>query len=160
MSKCPCGSGKTFARCCEPYLTGNAQAPTAEAQMRARYTAYTTANMAFIESTHSPKTRDSLELESSRKWAEESEWLGLEIVSTDKGGTPDTEGTVEFIARYIQDGHEEKHHEISSFVKDGGRWYFMDGGSPRQTVVREEPKIGRNDPCPCGSGKKYKKCCG
>ena len=37
-------------------------------------------------------------------------------------------------------------------------------GNPEQhhveTVVHEGPKIGRNDPCPCGSGKKYKKCCG
>jgi len=29
-----------------------------------------------------------------------------------------------------------------------------------RTVVRDAPKVGRNDPCPCGSGKKYKKCCG
>ncbi len=160
MSKCPCGSGKTFALCCEPYLTGNKQAPTAEAQMRARYSAYTTANMAYIESTHSPKTRDSLDIDSSREWAEESDWLGLEIVQTENGGKSDNDGTVEFIARYRQNGEEHTHHEVSSFVKEMGRWYFLDGAPPRKTVVRESPKVGRNDPCPCGSGKKYKKCCG
>jgi preprotein translocase subunit SecA len=32
--------------------------------------------------------------------------------------------------------------------------------SGARPAVREDPKVGRNDPCPCGSGKKYKKCCG
>lgn len=43
---------------------------------------------------------------------------------------------------------EEKRKELYKEQKASG------------TVRREGPKIGRNDPCPCGSGKKYKKCCG
>jgi SEC-C motif-containing protein len=82
------------------------------------------------------------------------------IVSTDKGGSEDSEGTVEFIATYVLDGLRDSHHEISHFVKTDGVWLYESGEMIPETVVREGPKVGRNDPCPCGSGKKYKKCHG
>jgi SEC-C motif-containing protein len=160
MSQCPCGSGKSFSACCEPYLTGAADAPTAEALMRSRYTAYTLNKTAYIESSHDPETRDSLDLEATGRWAGESEWLGLKILRTEAGGKKDDRGIVEFEARYRQNGEEVLHHEESIFIRRGGTWFFYDGHKPSLTVVREEPKVGRNDPCPCGSGKKYKKCCG
>ena len=159
MAQCPCGSKKSYSLCCEPFLNGSKIPSTAEALMRSRYTAYTKAEIPYIESTHDPATRDSLDIESTRSWAAESEWLGLEIVATENGGKNDTKGTVEFKARYKQDGEEVVHHEYSSFVKQDGSWFFHDGHTPSATVVRESPKIGRNDPCPCGSGKKFKKCC-
>jgi SEC-C motif domain protein len=160
MSNCPCGSGKSFSACCDPFLRGAKKPSTAEAMMRSRYTAYTTNNIAYIESTHDPATRDSLNLDSTEEWARNSEWLGLEIIRTEGGGPKDEAGIVEFKASYRQEGEDVVHHEESSFVKQDGQWYFHDGHTPSATVVRDTPKVGRNDPCPCGSGRKFKKCCG
>lgn len=160
MSSCPCGSGKDFTKCCEPFLQGAAVPATAEALMRSRYTAYTLEQMEYIENTHAPETRDSLDMEATCAWAKESTWLGLRILSTEAGGPQDSEGTVEFTARYRSHGEDFRHHEVSSFVKHDGSWYFLDGYTPTKTVVRDMPKVGRNEPCPCGSGKKYKNCCG
>ncbi|WNM62461.1 YchJ family protein [Candidatus Nitrospira neomarina] len=159
--QCPCQSGKTFNQCCEPIITGPKQAETAEQLMRARYSAYTQVQMDFIEKTHDPKTKHDIDLEANRKWAETTKWTGLEILSTKQGGIEDEAGLVEFKATFETEEGPQIHHELSEFRKHKGSWYFTDGKSPGvQTVVRSEAKIGRNDPCPCGSGKKYKKCCG
>ena len=129
--------------------------------MRSRYSAYTMARVDYITHTHDPKSRAGLDPEETRKWAEESEWQGLEIRSTTAGGQDDEKGTVEFIARFLQDGTDHEHRERSHFVKRGGVWYFTDGKVLGPVTIRSDgPKVGRNDPCPCGSGKKYKKCCG
>jgi hypothetical protein len=79
-----------------------------------------------------------------------------------KGGGPaDTEGRIEFIAHYTEKQVRKRHHELAHFHKIDGRWYFYDGSAPKiRQHVREHPKVGRNDPCPCGSGLKYKRCCG
>jgi SEC-C motif-containing protein len=161
MTSCPCGSGAPLAGCCGRFLEGGEHAPTAEALMRSRYTAFTLARIDYVTATHDPETREDNDPEAAKKWAENSEWLGLQIVSTVKGGSDDDEGTVEFEARYRSNGVEHDHREISTFVKREGIWYFSDGRvlGPR-TVRHDGPRIGRNDPCPCGSGKKYKKCCG
>ena len=91
------------------------------------------------------------------KIAENADWDSLEILNTTKGGEKDDEGTVEFVAKYDLNGEDKIHHENSLFKKQDGAWYFYDV-IKRQPIVKEaEP--GRNDPCPCGSGKKYKKCC-
>ena len=157
MSDCPCGSGKSYASCCKPYIDGTRQAPDPEKLMRARYTAYVEQQIDFIVDTHLPERRHRLDRKATEKWAGEAEWLGLEIKNAEAEGDS---GTVEFIAKFRQDGTDYDHHEISSFVKSDGKWYFSDGYTPSATVVREGPKVGRNDPCPCGSGKKYKHCCG
>lgn len=80
--------------------------------------------------------------------------MGLEVIAAQ-------DNIVEFKARFKNDGLEQTHHEISRFRFDDGEkcWYYVDGKNI-QTPVKAEPKIGRNDPCSCGSGKKYKKCCG
>ena len=159
--KCACQSGKTFVHCCKPIITGVKQAKTAEQLMRARYTAYTQVHMDFIEKTHDPKTKHDIDMEDNRKWAETTKWTGLEILETKQGGIDDETGTVEFKATFETDDGPQIHHERAEFRKQDGSWYFSDGKTPGvRTVVRSEAKIGRNDPCPCGSGKKYKKCCG
>ncbi len=161
MSHCPCGSGLDYAACCEPVLSGKQMAKTAEALMRARYTAYQKDAISFLGESLHLSSRHDWDEAATRKWAEESEWLGLEVRSTDKGQEKDDEGTVEFIATYKEDGLLKQHHEFSLFRREGGRWYYVDGKLPApQTMKRESPKVGRNDPCPCGSGRKYKKCCG
>ena len=159
--KCPCLSGKNYADCCDGIIKGTKKAETAEALMRARYSAYAEAEVDFIvNSTHSSQ-RESNDRDEIRRWAEKSVWKGIEILRTEKGGKDDEAGIVEFIARYSDNGVDMEHHEISEFVREKGDWTFLDGKMAAQTpYVREEEKIGRNDPCPCGSGKKYKKCCG
>ncbi len=158
---CPCGSGKPFEHCCGPILDHARKADTAEALMRARYTAYATCNIDFLYASAGPDVQSDFDPESSRRWAEGSEWNGMEIVATEKGSEQDDEGLVEFIARYSVNGTEFEHHERSLFQRINGEWKFIDGELVKpEPIVRETPKIGRNDPCPCGSGKKYKKCCG
>lgn len=159
MSNCYCGSGVSYADCCGPIIGGERSAETAERLMRARYSAYVGAKMDFIfESTH-PAHREGYDHAGTKEWAESSEWLGLEIVGTTGGGQEDDGGEVEFIARFREKGVPRQHHENAQFKKDNGRWYFCEG-----VMVKPKPvtvnKPGRNDPCTCGSGLKYKKCCG
>jgi len=158
---CPCQSGKTFKQCCEPIIKGNKKAETAEQLMRARYSAYTQVEMNFIENTHDPQTRGELDMDANQKWAESTKWTGLEILETTQGEAGDEIGTVSFKATFDTDQGTQEHRELSYFRKQDGEWYFVDAIDPtKQPVIRSEPKVGRNDPCPCGSGKKYKKCCG
>lgn len=160
MAVCPCCSGVEFALCCEPFLTGAAVPATAEQVMRARYTAYTRADIPFLMNTLHPENRDEGDEESARTWAKESEWLGLEILGTQLGGPGDEQGLVEFLANFRdKTGQAHTHHERSLFLKVDGRWLFREGETPQRTLRRATPKIGRNDPCSCGSGKKFKKCC-
>lgn len=159
MKACHCGSGNQFEKCCEPFLLKKETPPTAEATMRARYSAYVTGNIDFIKETHHSKTRDEFDEKSTKDWAEQSKWLGLRIKNTQDGQASDESGVVEFIAEYEYKDEIKAHHEISEFKKVDGSWYFYDGKTFGESVEREGPKVGRNDPCPCGSGKKYKKCC-
>ena len=159
MKACPCGTTKNYADCCEPFIKGTKKAPTAEALMRSRYTAFAVGELDHVERSHHVSTKKELEMESVRSWALSSEWLGLEIRETDKGQAKDTTGKVEFKCTFIFNGAEQTHHELSTFQKEGDEWFFVDGVMKNNTIVRSEPKVGRNDPCPCGSGKKAKKCC-
>ncbi len=160
MEKCPCGSGKSFSTCCEPIITGTESAQTAVELMRARYSAFVTSKIEFILDTIHPEKKAQHDERTLRSWAEKSQWLSIEILRTEKGGPSDTEGQVEFIARYRRKEKKEAHHEIASFKKNDNRWFFYDGEAPNpEQYVREQAKVGRNDPCPCGSGKKFKKCC-
>jgi len=129
--------------------------------MRSRYSAYVEHQIDYLGETLHPDHRADWDREATRRWSQDAEWLGLEIVATEAGGTGDTEGWVEFIANFTEAGKPKRHHERSRFRHDDGRWYYVDGEvSKPQTQRRETARVGRNDPCPCGSGKKFKKCCG
>ena len=156
---CPCTSGKDFEACCGPWLGGK-PAPTAEALMRSRYTAYTKADIAYLRETLAPKERKSFEAAASEDWARHSEWLGLEIHGTEKGQPGDNEGLVEFTARFTYKGKPGEQRERARFTFNGeaGRWQYAGTAVAAPAVRAEVP--GRNDPCACGSGRKYKKCCG
>jgi len=159
MSDCPCGSGRAFSECCEPYITGKSLAPTALALMKSRYSAYATGALEWIVAS-CVGGEEGVDREATKKWSEESEWLGLKILSSDKGGPDDEEGSVEFVATYVRGGLKDEHHERATFKKQEGAWLYDEGEVVPETVTRVAPKVGRNDPCPCGSGKKYKKCHG
>ena len=159
MSNCVCGTGLEFSACCEPFLTGKAKPPTAEALMRSRYVAFTTANVDYIEQSTDQSQKKSFDRTGTLEWAKNSKWKGLQIVSTKDGLAKDATGEVEFIASYDYNDEHQDHHERADFKKRGDQWFFVDGRLV-QEPARNENKIGRNDPCSCGSGKKYKKCCG
>ena len=161
-STCPCGSGKSYADCCEKIIRGE-PAENPEMLMRARYSAYVKGEIDFIMDSmkSSPQDNRDRDREEIRRWSQNSQWEGLEIIRTENGGPEDDSGIVEFIARYRDRNIPMEHHEIAEFRKEDGKWIFFDGELvPQAPYVRKEAKVGRNDPCPCGSGKKYKKCCG
>jgi SEC-C motif-containing protein len=161
MDNCPCGSGIEYVQCCRPYIQGDENAPTAEALMRSRYCAYVKSEIDYIYHTTHPSKRSQFNHDESLEWSRKAEWKSLEILRTESGGVEDETGIVEFVALYHEKGKAVRHHEVAEFTKENGHWYFVDGQAPKPAqVVRQGPKIGRNDPCPCGSGRKFKKCCG
>lgn len=161
MDRCPCGSNLPSSECCLPLIKGDRPAATAEQVMRARYSAYALAEVGYLLSSLHPDHRSDFDEKSTRTWAEGSQWHSLEIITTEGGGPEDSEGRVEFVASYTEKGIKKNHHELATFTKKDGIWYFANGEVvPSRPLVRSTPKTGRNDPCPCGSGKKFKKCCG
>lgn len=148
--QCPCQSQKPYAQCCEPFILGNARPQTPEELMRSRYTAYTQANIDYIADTMRGQAAQGLDFEATKQWALKVKWLGLEVINAPKAQA--ARGFVEFIVHYEEDGAVRKMHEVSEFARIGGgtRWYYING---------KQPTIERNAQCPCGSGKKYKKCC-
>ena len=158
---CPCGSGKKYSECCEPVIKGTVKAKTAEELMRARYSAYEKQEIDFIINSceHSEDIAE-IDRQATEDWSKSSTWHGLKILRTEKGLASDEEGIVEFEATYTRKQIRDVHHETGYFKKINGEWLYSVGQLKTTTVVREGEKVGRNDPCPCGSGKKYKKCCG
>jgi SEC-C motif-containing protein len=129
--------------------------------MRARYSAFAEGDLDFIRDTLTARGREDHDEAGTRDWALHSKWHGLEVVSSSAGGKDDDEGEVEFVASYSQRGKRVDHHERALFVREDGKWRFSDSkGVAMGTIKRDEPKVGRNEPCRCGSGKKAKKCCG
>lgn len=159
MTTCSCASGRPFADCCQPFLEGRSQPQTAEQLMRSRYTAFAVGAIDYLQQTLTPDTRDEFDRDHVNDWASKSQWLGLEVLNVERGQPNDNEGWVEFVATFALGSQTHRHHETGYFRKVEGQWFYESGISgPRP--VRKTSKVGRNDPCPCGSGKKYKKCCG
>ncbi|MDX8404328.1 MAG: YchJ family metal-binding protein [Mariprofundaceae bacterium] len=152
MSLCPCGSGEPLEPCCGRFINGKALAPTAEALMRSRYSAYVLGDHDYLTKTWHPETCPEY------LGGTALTWLALDIVNTQKGHETDSEGVVAFIASFFDGSKGKRLHETSRFVrancaKEIGRWLYVDG----QCSVSD---IGKNDICPCGSDKKFKRCCG
>jgi len=161
MQTCPCGSQLPYEKCCEPIVTFREDALTAEKLMRARYSAYVVGAVDFILNSTIEGKRKECDEKAIRKWSQESVWHKLEIIETSNGGPEHTEGMVDFIAEFSESGIRKNLHEKATFKKVDGKWYFDDSEIQKQKpFIRTDLKISRNDPCTCGSGKKYKKCCG
>ena len=160
MSTCPCNSGLDFDACCGPILDGATKALTAEALMRSRYTAHVKGNFDHVANTHAPEIRSTYNKSAAKAQSKGTEWVGLEIRETSGGGEDDETGTVLFSARFKENGELNVHRELSDFRRENGEWVYVDGKINPQGEPRRVQKVGRNEPCPCGSGKKYKKCCG
>ena len=121
---CPCGSPKTLADCCLPYIEQLKEAPTAEALMRSRYSAFVLNNESYLRFSWHPDTcPKNIHLH------EETKWLGLSIKSTENGQEMDNTGCVVFVARYKNNGKAVRLHENSRFTRHEGRWVYLDGES-------------------------------
>ena len=120
--RCPCGSNKNYTDCCCRYLDSDEAAPTAEALMRSRYTAYTLGREDYLLATWHHSTRPaSLNLAAEQR----SKWLGLEVKRHEQQD-PD-HAVVEFVARHKMGGRAHRLHEVSRFVREAGRWFYVDG---------------------------------
>jgi len=152
MTSCYCGSPKPYSECCQRVHNDHRQAQIPEQLMRARYSAHVVGLVDFVITTYHPSCNAENEREAIAD-SIQSEWTRLDVVKSDSGSTED-EGYVHFKAYFKQDGQEFCLEERSRFLHEAGLWYYVDGVFPKQE------KVGRNDPCICGSGKKFKKCCG
>jgi SEC-C motif-containing protein len=158
---CPCHSGRSYADCCEPIIQGKQAATTAEQLMRSRYTAYALGHIDWIVDSQSPDGRQFVDRNATEAWSKRATWHRLEVLTAQDGGPEDAEGFVEFKAYYTLAGEDITHHEVASFRREDGVWYFVDGVEMKpRPFKRLERKLGPNEPCACGSGKKFKKCCG
>lgn len=148
---CPCASGKALEDCCGRLHRGEA-ATTPGELMRSRYSAYVLGEIDYLVATTLPAQQASLDRAGIEAWSRQSQWLGLTVESEQTLPGHPPHGLVTFTARWQDAQGEHSHQEHSAFVQADGRWYFIDPTVPL--------KVGRNDPCPCGSGQKVKKCCG
>ena len=153
--QCPCGATESYQACCGLFIEGKEKPATPEQLMRSRYTAYALAKVEYIGSTMYGRASKDFDMEVARKWAKKIKWMKLEIINSDTDGD---KGHVEFIAHFNDNGKASAFHELSEFAKKDGEWFYIDGHAPPVSTVKTQ-SIGRNDPCPCGSGKKFKKCC-
>jgi len=153
---CLCGSHCEYSLCCEPFHNNEKTAATAEALMRSRFTAYGNKNEAYLLDTWDAAKRPET-IDFSK---EEAVWTNLEIVKTKKGGEKDSKGIVEFKAYYTLENEPYVMNEISRFIKKSGRWFYLDGLVKSVAKAGQQVNEGKNAPCSCGSGKKFKRCCG
>lgn len=142
---CYCGSKKEFSECCEPFLKNITKPSTPEQLMRSRYSAYVLGDGEYIVNTTVKESRFAEDIAFIKEFAKSVVWLKLDVLSAKNN-------MVEFKAYYKDKENIKIQHEKSNFIYEDNMWLYKDGelfGS----------KIERNSLCPCGSGKKYKKCC-
>jgi len=122
QDNCPCLSGDQYGECCGRFHAGTAEAATAEQLMRSRYSAFAQSDAGYLLRTwHPDKAPAALETDPGMVWRR------LDILSTSGGGPFDNAGTVEFKAYYRHGGERGILHEVSRFVRENGRWYYVDG---------------------------------
>ncbi len=153
---CPCGGGQTFAQCCQPILAQQRPAATAEHLMRSRFTAHVAHDFAHLHRTLLETSREPYVPDPE---AGQTAWTRLVIHAHEAGAKLDT-AFVDFTAYFRENDAEQAFHEKAGFQRVEGTWFYT--GPIRQgppPIKSAQAKIGRNDPCPCGSGKKHKQCC-
>lgn len=147
---CPCGSGRTYGACCGPLIAGQRPAETPEALMRSRYSAFVRADADYLLASWHPRTRPgALVLD------DQPQWRRLEVLGAGQSADG-RDGWVEFAAHFRGPAGAGCLRERSRFVREQGRWVYLDG----TPLAAPAPRVGRNEPCPSGSGRKYKHCCG
>jgi SEC-C motif domain protein len=148
--QCYCCSGLAFSTCCAPILKDHSKATSPEMLMRSRYTAYVVNDEKHLLATWAPSTRpQSLNIAN-----DQSQWLRLHIQDHTIDTKTGENGEVEFLATFIAGNELCQMHERSTFIRVKGLWYYLDGDNH----IEKKP-ISRKAACPCGSGKKFKRCC-
>jgi len=159
MGPCFCGSKKAFELCCGPVIAGS-PAPTAEALMRSRYAAFVVGDLDYLQKTSAGEAALKFNRAELALSLPDTQWLGLEIIATEAGQPGDNRGSVTFKARFRENGRLHVQGERSEFRRVGGEWRYVSGEADARPDPAAMARAGRNDPCPCGSGKKFKKCHG
>jgi SEC-C motif domain protein len=124
---CPCQSRKTFDLCCEPYLKGRRQPGTAAELMRSRFTAYAEGRVDYLIASTALAQREALDRADLLQYCRSIRCLNLKILSTELGGEGDETGTVLFHASLQVNGRRVLHRELSRFVREDGRWMYVEG---------------------------------
>lgn len=164
--QCYCGSNAPFGSCCEPLITGIKQAASPEALMRSRYSAYVVGNYDYILNTYASSQRQELSVEELSQASQGTKWLKLVVKKSEKATElplqslppiSETSSTVTFSAYYKVGSDFYKLHECSSFVQEDNAWRYTTGQIFDDSGLL---KPQRNAPCFCGSGNKFKRCCG
>lgn len=133
---CPCQSGKVFAKCCEPCLEGLRPAATAEQLMRSRYSAFALGLVRYIFETTHPSQRADFDIGQLQQQLAATTWVGLTITSRKAGSRSDSRGEVSFEAKFEDEQGSGVLSERSQFVKQQGRWFYVDG----DVEVTEHPR--------------------
>ncbi len=120
--------------------------------MRSRYTAHVLRRWPYLERTWHRSSRPE------RVDGPPRHWRDLQILRTEGGGRDEEQGTVEYRARFLAGNRLSVLREVSRFVREQGEWFYLDGELIAEPAM-DMGRTGRNHPCPCGSGKKFKKCC-
>lgn len=149
---CPCGSGRQYSGCCGPLIEGRAQVVSARQLMRSRYSAYVCGNVDYLLQTTLPPLRASINRAAIEASVVTTRWIGLDVHMDQE--LDNYHAQVSFTAHYIEAGRLTAHHELSQFQRLNQRWYYTTGST--NCVHR---KLKANEPCPCGSGAKAKRCC-
>lgn len=147
---CYCGSACMFSACCQPYIAGQAIIGNCEQLMRSRYSAYCHHETAYIYNTYHPSVRAANPISAIAKFANSVHFTKLSVLSSEQATS---DGYVCFNVMYIQNNLLCEFTERSRFVFDN-TWLYQDGVLTDKAPI----KIGRNDFCPCNSGKKFKQC--
>ena len=147
---CPCQSGQTFDRCCGQFISHRELPENAVLLMRSRYSAHALAEHAYLIETWHPDFRpQQLDFDARVRW------INLEIIHSEQ---QEQQALVEFEASLLLHDEVSAMRERSNFVFQQGRWLYTSG---EPLAARFAPwKPGRNQGCPCGSGRKFKRCCG
>jgi SEC-C motif-containing protein len=154
VKNCFCGNKFTFEQCCKPIIDGKVDAINAEILMRSRYSAYVVKNYPYILQTYASTQRTKLSVRKLVDSALDTKWLALQVLDY---RYHEKTAQVEFKAIYQIDVHYYVMHELSDFVFEGGKWFYISG------VIKKDSgefTPDRNSQCLCNSAKKFKKCCG
>ncbi len=160
ITQCPCGSLKDYDACCGLYISGTVNPPTAETLMRSRYSAYVKQAFSYVYDTYHSDTKQHFTLDAIKEQSGQIKWLGLIIIETEEGLENDEKGVVSFSACHQLNDKTHYLNERSFFSREDGAWRYLNGKTQLTTTAVNAEKVGRNDPCPCKSRLKYKKCCG
>jgi SEC-C motif-containing protein len=124
---CPCESKLTYDRCCEPYITGKKTPDTAEKLMRSRFSAYAMGRADYLAATTAPEEREKLDVEELGRYCRAVKCISLRVLETEAGKPGDETGIVVFHAKLLINGKRMLHREKSRFVREEGRWVYLDG---------------------------------